>query len=69
MKQIGMSYFDDVYLTLIALGIFFIFFTWQVFVLYFKKNGSEYSQIERMIFDDSFHPPKHSDPKGLRNEQ
>ncbi len=66
MKQEGLSFFTDTYLTVIALVIFFAFFGFVVIRAYILKKD-EIKKFENMPLQDDLHIKKLELVDGGRN--
>lgn len=52
MKQEGLAYFYDTYLTVLALVIFFVFFLAVIVLTFHKSRKNHYQQISQMPLND-----------------
>ena len=64
MKQIGLSYFDDTHLTLLAFIIFLVIFCTQIVLLYFKYSKNHLDEYQNLVFEKDQSDFK----KGISNE-
>lgn len=51
MKQEGLKFFTDTYMTSMGLIIFFAFFVGVLFWVYRKSSTETYAQLEKMPLD------------------
>ncbi len=52
MKQIGLSYFTDSLMTLIALILFFLSFVFLIYRVYFFEKKETFDQLSQLPFND-----------------
>jgi len=52
MKQIGLSYFTDSAMTLVALILFFLSFLFLIFRVYFFEKKETFDQLSQMPLND-----------------
>lgn len=52
MKQLGLSYFTDIHLTVLGLAIFFTFFVCVCLWAYRKSGSAIYQRIEKFPLQD-----------------
>lgn len=52
MKQIGLSYFTDSVMTLIALILFFLSFVFLIYRVYFFEKKESFDQLSQLPLND-----------------